>query len=246
MRRLFLFVTFAFLLGCGSIEAESAGNAQATCPDPRFVISVVLARDDFAGKLSQWRSELEKGGSVAARDGALEIDIPGGGTVWFKTPFEGPLIISYDVVVVQAGEPNDRVSDLNCFWMARDPRTPKDLFATQRSGKFSEYDSLQCYYVGLGGNSNTTTRFRRYIGAPGNRPLLREHDLSAREFLITPNVSQRIQLVAAGPTIAYYRDGKRIFSYNDAEPYVSGWFAFRSTASHLQIKHFSVSRLRPK
>ena len=73
-------------------------------------------------------------------------------------------MIQYEATVVSAGGPNDRVSDLNSFWMATDPRTPEDLFAHDRSGKFAEYNLLDMYYVGLGGNGNTTTRFRRYIG----------------------------------------------------------------------------------
>ena len=35
--------------------------------------------------------------------------------------------------------------------MARDARSPDDLFATKRSGAFADYNPLRCYYVGLGG-----------------------------------------------------------------------------------------------
>jgi len=138
---------------------------------------------------------------------------------------------------------NDRVSDLNCFWMARDARSPDDLFATRRSGVFSDYDQLRCYYVGHGGNSNTTTRFRRYIGEKGHRPLRPEHDLTAPEFLLKPNVSQHIQLVAAGSIVEYFRDGKRLFSYDDPAPYTSGWFGLRTVTSHFKIRNFQIHRL---
>ena len=74
--------------------------------------------------------------------------------------------------MIHAGGTHDRVSDLNCFWMATDSRSPDDLFATRRSGKFSDYDRLRTYYVGLGDNGNSTTRFRRYIGTQDLRPLL--------------------------------------------------------------------------
>ena len=74
--------------------------------------------------------------------------------------------------MISAGGKNDRVSDLNCFWMARDSRNPDDLFAVHRTGKFADYNQLLCYYVGVGGNTNTTTRFRRYIGDANTRPLL--------------------------------------------------------------------------
>jgi hypothetical protein len=95
------------------------------------------------------------------------------------------------------------------------------------------------------GNANTTTRFRRYIGSATTRPLLPEHDLSAPEFLLTPNARQKIQLVACGPLIQYYRDGRKIFEYHDPAPYTQGWFAFRTTQNHLILENFSIHRLIP-
>jgi hypothetical protein len=229
-----------------NLHAEAAGippgNGVAS-PDSRFVVGEILARDDFQQGLALWSVELEKGGRVVAENGKLEIDVPGGCTVWLKAPLSGPLLITYEATMIGAGGPNDRVSDLNCFWMARDSRKPSDLFATLRSGKFSDYDLLTCYYVGQGGNSNTTTRFRRYIGQAGNRPLLPEHDLTAKEFLLVPNVTQTIHLLAAGSTIGYFRDGRRLFSYEDPHPYTTGWFGFRTVTSHLELKNFRVHRL---
>ena len=113
------------------------------------------------------------------------------------------------ILETRLGGPNDRVSDLNCFWMARDARSPDDIFATRRSGQFADYNQLRTYYVGLGGNGNTTTRFRRYIGDVENRPLLPEHDLRDPENLLKPNVPQLVRLVACGPLIGYQRDDKR-------------------------------------
>ena len=231
----------ALLLG-GVLSACSA-NPPPASPDPLFAVGEELAADDFRHGLAQWRTELAEGGTVEARDGVLEIDVPGGCSVWLAQPLEGPLLISYEAIAVSAGGPNDRVSDLNCFWMADDTRSPGDLFATARSGKFADYDQLRCYYVGLGGNGNTTTRFRRYLGERGNRPLLPEHDLSAKQFLLEPNVAQSIQLVAAGGQIEYYRDGRRLFAFDDPAPYTRGWFAFRTVSSHLTIRDFRVYRL---
>jgi len=215
-------------------------------PDVRFSVGEVLAGDNFSSGLGQWRAELEAGGAVTVRGGGLDLDVPGGCTVWFTRPLDGPLLISYDATAVDAGGPNDRVSDLNCFWMASDVRSPSELFATHRSGKFSDYDGLRCYYVGLGGNSNTTTRFRRYIGESGNRPLLPQHDLTAKEFLLTPNAGQTVQLVAAGRAVGYYRNGQQLFAYDDPAPYTRGWFAFRTVHSHIRIRGFRVYRLRAR
>lgn len=227
-------------------RGEDAPTAATTSPDSHFAIGELLAQDDFRSGLDLWKWELEKGGSVMARDGSLELDVPGGCTVWLKSSLSGPLLICYEATVVGAGGPNDRVSDLNCFWMARDARSSANIFATPRSGKFSDYDRLQCYYVGQGGNANTTTRFRRYIGESGNRPLLPEHNLSAKEFLLTPNQPQTIQLLAADSDIGYFQNGRRLFAYFDLHPYTSGWFAFRTVTSHLKIKRFRVYRLLPR
>jgi hypothetical protein len=202
----------------------------------------VLFSDDFDHGVSNWSSELESGGKVDAAGGALRVDVPAGATVWFRHKLEGPLRIEYDATVIQAGGPNDRLSDLNCFWMATDSRSPGDMFATKRSGKFADYNQLRTYYVGQGGNGNTTTRFRRYIGSAETRPLLPEHDLST--FLLTPNVSQTIRLIAAGSRIQYFRDGKLIFDFDDPKPYTSGYFALRTTHSHIEFRRFRVYRLK--
>ena len=50
--------------------------------------------------------------------------------------------------------------------------------------------------MGLGGNRNTTARFRRYIGDPETRPLLPEHDLNSPDALLVPNKKQKITLIA--------------------------------------------------
>lgn len=227
------------------LTALAAAAQTAVSPDPRLPIRALLVSDDFDRSLDLWSAELEKGGTVQARDGKLEIDVPGGCTVWLKQKLEGPILVEYEATVIKAGGPDDRVGDLNCFWMARDARSPDDIFATRRSGAFADYDQLRCYYVGLGGNANTTTRFRRYIGEKGNRPILPEHDLSAREFMLVPNVAQKIQLIAAGQEIAYYRDGRRLFAYRDPAPYTSGWFAFRTTWNHMAVRNFHVYALTP-
>jgi hypothetical protein len=216
-------------------------------PDSRFTVAEELHRDDFAsGELRNWTAEQEKEGVVEVRRGKLVVDVPGGCTVWFRPELKGPLMIEYDATVVERGGANDRVSDLNCFWMAHDPRrAQKPVPDARRSGKFADYDDLKTYYVGLGGNANTTTRFRRYVGEPGNRPLLPEHDLTTPEYLIRPNLRQRVRLVACGRLIQFYRDEARVFELNDPEPYTRGWFGFRTVTSHLEFARFRVFRLNP-
>jgi len=202
-------------------------------------VGQTLYRDDFHHGLDRWRVELEKGGHVTARDGVLAIDVPGGCTVWFEPELAGAVEIRYEARMVRAGGPNDRVSDLNAFWMATDARSA-DFFAVHRSGAFADYNQLRAYYVGQGGNSNTTTRFRRYIGDPELRPLLPEHDRKAP--LLEPNVWREIRLVANGRRIQYYAAGKLIFDFHDPQPYTRGRFGFRTTQSHVEIRGFEVGR----
>ncbi|MBW3637202.1 MAG: Tat pathway signal sequence domain protein [Armatimonadetes bacterium] len=224
---------------------SASGHSSPRVLDPRFRVGELLFEDEFRGDLTKWSAELEAGGTVVSRDGQLEIDVPAGATLWFKSLMEGPLLIEYEALAVQKGGKNDRVSDLNCFWMARDARSPDDIFGHKRSGQFADYNPLRTYYVGLGGNANTTTRFRRYIGDVDKRPLLREHDLTGAENLLVPDRWQRIQLVASGPLIQFYRDGRRLFELHDAAPYQSGWFGFRTVSSHLLFRRFRVLRLVP-
>lgn len=206
----------------------------------------MIDHDDFTRGTGRWIAELENGGTVTAKDGTLELDVPAGATLWFDREFEGPITIEYEATVVDAGGPNDRLSDLNCFWMATDARSPHDLFATKRSGAFSEYNALRCYYASLGGNENTTTRFRRYIGNPTTRPIEPRHDLRDANQMPVANRPYRIRLVAAGSKIEFWRDGEPVFELADAEPYTRGRFALRTVHSRIRLRNFSVTRVREK
>jgi hypothetical protein len=107
---------------------------------PFFAIGELLYQDDFSQGLANWAAELEMPGRIEAKDGRLIIEVPAGLTLWFRPQLDGPILIQYDATMVRAGGTNDRVSDLNCFWMATDSRSPDRFFATKRSGKFSDYD----------------------------------------------------------------------------------------------------------
>ena len=217
----------------------SAFVAQAVPPEQ-------IVYEDHFQSLENWVAELEQPGTVSVRGGVLTIDVPAGCTLWFKPELSSPVRIEYEATMIAAGGPNDRVSDLNCFWMATDARAPGDFFAARRSGKFADYNQLRAYYVGQGGNSNTTTRFRRYIGDPVLRPLLPEHDRKDPSVLLTPNVPQRIRLLAQGSTIRYSNNGRLIFDFHDPQPYTRGRFGFRTTRSHVELRHFRVSRPRTR
>jgi hypothetical protein len=191
--------------------------------------------------MKNWFVEQMPGGSVAVREGVLEIEDKDGCTVWLRRRLHAPVEINYEAMVVNEDRPGERTSDLNCFWMARDPRSPDDIFAPGhgRMGQFSTYDTLATYYVGYGGNNNTTTRFRRYTG-DGKRPLLPEHDLSGKAFLLKPNHWYRIKLAAADGVATFSRDGELVFTYRDAAFLKSGWFGIRTVASHLRIRNIQI------
>lgn len=200
-----------------------------------------MPEGDPTSELRLWSIEQMPGGTVATDDEALVINDVGGVTVWWREPITAPVEISYDVTVVSHGGPNDRVSDVNCFWMASDPKTPNAL-PSGRTGKFEDYDSIRTYYVGMGGNENTTTRFRRYAG-DGNKPLLPEYDLRDKKVLLEPNQTYRLRVVARNGVAEFWRDGEKIFTFTDPAPLTSGWFGIRSVKSHLEIRNFKVTPL---
>lgn len=195
---------------------------------------------DVMNDFRHWAVEAEQPARTSLRHGVLDIDAPAGITVWLAHELTGPVRIDFDATAVSAGGPNDQVSDLNVFWMAHDADgTP---VPGARHGRFAEYDDLLTYYVGLGGNRNTTSRFRRYVGEPGNRPLLPRHDLADASALLVPNRRQHITLIANGQHVEYRRDGRPLFVYEDPAPYARGWFALRTTFSHLRIENVRIRR----
>lgn len=232
-----VFSCFLFSMAC----TQKTGNMLRK-DTPRAAIEP-LYEENFEDGLENWRVEQMPGGKVVVKDGKLDIDDAEGCTVWFNKLLEEPLIIQYDAVVIENGGIHDRVSDLNCFWMARDNENPGNLFEKSiwRGGKFSRYDSLRLYYMGVGGNDNSSTRFRRYPGN-GSRPLLKEHDLSARKFLLKPNKLYRIKIIVTGGVIQFYLNNIKLIDFFDENPYASGYFGLRTVNNHLTIDNFKVYR----
>jgi len=214
------------------------GLAALPAAEPLLQPGVPRASDDFRHGLAQWSVEQQAGGTVTAVNGRLVITDTGGCTVWFRTKLQAPLLIAYTATV--AATP--RVSDLNCFWMATDPARPGDLLAPghKRDGRFATYDTLCTYYVGCGGNANTTTRFRRYDGT-GARPLLPEHDRQDPAALLQADRAYHIHLlVTTGGRVQFVRDGVVLFDYLDPQPLREGWFGFRTVQSRIEISDFAV------
>lgn len=211
------------------------------------VVANPVIKEDFAHDMTNWTVEQLPGGTVAVKDGQMDIDDFSGCTVWFNEKLQAPLMIEYEAVVVSANGPNDRVSDLNCFWLAKDIHSPNDFFknSESRNGKFQNYHDMQLYYVGLGGHDNTKTRFRRYAGG-GDRPCLPEHDMSDKQYLITPNALNRIRIVVYNNRIQYYRNDQLIYDFRDESPYTSGYFGIRTFKNHMTVDNFRVYSLTAK
>jgi lysophospholipase L1-like esterase len=226
----------------GAADAPSSANASYAAASQAQSCATwgtpgkLLHADKFDTGLQQWLPEYRaaKGATVAARKGKLLMDLPGDATVWFKPRLKGNVLITYKRRMIMNGGRNDRLSDLNQFWMATDPNN-SNLFT--RDGTFKQYDNLSLYYVGIGGNSNTTTRFRKYD--KGERTLLAEN-----AELLQPNKEYEIQIAVYNGCTRLSVDGKEYFSYRDPAPLREGHFGFRTTHSHQEIRDFKVYQLQ--
>lgn len=224
---------------CAIACAKSSPSAQPLLEPSQTLVDFIPA---------QWSVEQVAGGKVLFHGASLEIIDKGGCTVWLRTPLKAPLTLRFKARVIVEGGQLDRLSDLNCFWMATDPSRPDLSVLMQdkpRTGAFAEYDALSCYYVGMGGNHNTTTRFRRYAGG-GLKPLLPQHDLQAKEYLLEANRDYLIEIESRANGITFRRDGVVFFDWNDPQAHTHGWFGFRTVWSHLRISDFSITEGRPQ
>lgn len=194
----------------------------------------------------RWAVEAEEGGKVTWQgDSLADIHAPKGLTLWNRQLLEGNVRIEYEARIVG----NARVSDLNCFWMAQDPEA-KDVFVNmkKRGGKFLNSYTMALYYMGFGGNHNTTTRFRRYDGdkrgveqAEYRPAILREY--LDREHLLKGDHWYRICLECIDGRVRYVIDGECLVDFVDTKPLRRGYFGFRTTLSHAQMKNYKVTKL---
>ena len=174
-----------------------------------------------------------------------EILSPKGLTLWRKEKLSQGTTVEYDACIMDEGKAGDRLSDMNAFWMASDPNA-KDLWTrvAWRSGIFVRCYTLQMYYLGYGGNYNSTTRFRRYDGNEqgvedaAKRPaILKEY--TDKNHLLKPNHWYHIKIEST-PTgrTRFYIDGECIVDYLDPQPLKDGWFGFRTTLSRARITNY--------
>jgi hypothetical protein len=232
-------ITAVFLFTLLLIQLKA--SAQSVNPEPdQYQKGNLIYKEDFDTDLKNWIAEFSPSptSSVAIKNGKLVIDVQGGATVWLNKKLSGNLLIEYKRKVIIDNGPNDRLSDMNQFWMATDPKN-KNLFT--RTGVFAQYDSLLLYYVGFGGNTNSTTRFRKYNGK-GERILLT--DLTDKPHLLEPNREYSIKITVYNGLTMFFVDDVEYFSFLDKEPLREGYFGFRTTKSRQVIDDFRIYVLK--
>ena len=194
-----------------------------------------------------WRVESESPDyRVTFRGDTCEILSPKGLTLWRKEKMRQDMTVEYDACVVDEGKDGDRLSDMNCFWLASDPKA-KGLWARAgwRSGIFVRCYTLQMYYLGYGGNHNTTTRFRRYDGDEAGvddatkRPAILKEYTDA-DHLLKANHWYHVKIESKYGHTRFFIDGECIVDYLDPQPLESGWFGFRTTLSRTRITNFKA------
>ena len=174
-----------------------------------------------------------------------EILSPKGLTLWRREKLAQGTTIEYDACILDEGKTGDRLSDMNAFWLASDP-SAKSLWAraSWRSGIFTRCYTLQMYYLGYGGNHNSTTRFRRYNGdergvsdATKRPAILKEY--TDKAHLLKPNhwYHIKIESTRTGRT-RFHIDGECLVDYLDPQPLKEGWFGFRTTLSRARITNY--------
>lgn len=218
-----------------SLHIYSDANAQTL-----YTIDTLLYNDYFEQLKPHWKLETQNSApaKLFVENNRMVMDVAKDATVWFNQPLSGNLLIDcYRKVVMQQGE-NDRLSDMNFFWMASDPEN-ENLFT--RKGIFKEYDSLLLYYAGIGGNYNSTSRFRKYTG-DGNKPVLKEYTDSSH--LLKANHDYHVRILVKDGWTQCWLDEELYFSYQDPQPLLKGYLGFRTTKSRQEISRFSLYRVK--
>jgi len=219
-----------FLLRSGSPQRTQQNSAASSTASEKIEFSA-----------GDWLAEFEDppASNLLVTKNMIEVNASAGATVWYKKKLSGDVLITYDVMVIDSGGRNDRVSDLNAFWMASDPARDTPF---KRNGKFSSYDDLDLYYAGVGGHDNTTTRFRRYRHGK-DKTVLYEH--TDKTHLLEGNKAYSVKIMVRNALTLFSINDVQYFEYADEVPLREGYFAFRTTRSRQRFTNFKIERLSP-
>jgi Domain of unknown function (DUF6250) len=203
-----------------------------------FKLKNLIYADSFQTTLdsSKWFVELmpKPHNTVSVKNGVLVLDVAYGATVWLKISLKNKWLMEFDRTIPFEGGKNDRLSDFNIFWQATDPHTGVLM---GRNPVFENYDSLSLYYVGFGGNNNTTTRFRKYLGT-GEKTILQEY--LDKTHLLEAHKTYHCRLVFKKRKMYFYINDALFFYFKDTHPLKTGYFGFRTTQSRQFIDNFRV------
>lgn len=203
--------------------------------------------------LKDWTTEDHSGEvKILVSGDTLEITAPKGLTLWYNRRITGDYEISYRVKMLMQGGKYDRLSDLNCFWGANDPEHPDNLFARSgwRNGIFQRYKTLSLFYVGYGGNHNSTTRFRQYFAKAADtndavaRPVIKEY--TDKAHLLLPNKWYDIRIRVEKGITTYRVNGEELFRLPIKDNEGDGHFGLRLLKSHTLFTDFQVKKLQGK
>lgn len=212
-----------------------------------FLSSPFMLRAQEQTVPEQWLAEDHSGSmQINVSGDTLEVTAPKGLTLWYKKRLTGDYEIRYDAKVVMQGGKYDRLSDLNCFWGANDPQHPGNLFARSRwrNGIFGNYKTLKLFYVGYGGNHNSTTRFRQYFGGGADmsdslvRPVIKEY--TDPQHLLLPNKWYHIRIQVKKGKTSFYVNNEMLFQLPTKDGEGDGHFGLRLLSNHVLFAGFRV------
>lgn len=197
--------------------------------------------------LEKWVAEDESAAmQLSLISDTMELVVPAGLTLWYNELLTGDYEIGYHVSMLTEGGEYDRLSDLNCFWAANDPLFPDHIFARSewRNGVFKNYNTLNLFYVGYGGNENTTTRFRRYYAGYNGvddtrvKPLIAEY--TDPEHLLVPGKWYHIVIRVEKEYTTYSVNGEELFRASLKPGEGDGYFGLRLLQNHVLVTGFEV------
>lgn len=117
---------------------------------------------------SQWKIETEQAASVTFGK-VIDIETPAGLSLWYTRELVGPVAIEFDALAVSEGGANDAVSDLNAFWMARDPAV-RDGSVFARGGPARSRVMTTSRLI-MSGSAATGTRRRAFAAMSVSRAI---------------------------------------------------------------------------
>lgn len=198
-------------------------------------------------ELEKWIAEDESATmQLTLASDTLDIVAPGGLTLWYNEYLTEPYEIGYHISMPMQGGEYDRLSDLNCFWAAADPLYPDNIFvrSTWRNGVFKNYNTLNLFYVGYGGNENTTTRFRRYyaeyygVDDARVKPLIAEY--TDRAHLLASGKWYHIVIRVEKGVTTYSVNGEELFRASLKSGEGDGYFGLRLLQNHVLMTGFEI------